>query len=78
MDKKQEVSDWVESASCSAWHAGYCMVDGTLIPLFTKPGHYGEQFYDRKSNYSLSLTVHFFFTLLYCFSTDSLTAHHSS
>ena len=60
MDKKQEVSDWVESASCSAWRAGYCMVDGTLIPLFRKPGHYGEQFYDWKSNYLLSLTVCFF------------------
>ena len=33
------------------------MVDGTLIPLFAKPGHYGEQFFDHKSNYSLSLTV---------------------
>ena len=60
MDKKWEASDWVESASCFAWRAGYCMVDGTLIPLFTKLGHYGEQFYDWKSNYLLSLTVHFF------------------
>ncbi len=33
------------------------MVDGTLIPLVSKPGHFGEQFFDHKSNYSLSLTV---------------------
>ncbi len=33
------------------------MVDGTLIPLASKPGHFGEQFFDCKSNYSLSLTV---------------------
>jgi hypothetical protein len=55
--EKHDASNWVESVSCHAWRSGYCMVDGTLIPLATKPGHYGEQFFDRKSNYSLSLTV---------------------
>ena len=50
-------SDWVESISCHAWWPGFCMVDGMLIPLFSKPGHFGEQFFDHKSNYSLSLTV---------------------
>ncbi len=24
----------------------FCMVDGTLIPLASKPGHFGEQFFD--------------------------------
>ena len=33
------------------------MVDGMLIPLASKPGHFGKQFFDRKSNYSLSLMV---------------------
>ena len=33
------------------------MVDGTLIPLASKPGHLGEQFFNHKSNYSLSLMV---------------------
>jgi hypothetical protein len=56
-EEKRAASDWVESVSCSAWRPGFCMVDGTLIPLFSKPGHYGEQFFDRKCNYSLSLTV---------------------
>jgi hypothetical protein len=55
--EKREASDWVESVSCHAWRPGFCMVDGTLIPLASKPGHFGEQFFDRKSNYSLSLTV---------------------
>src|SRR5258708_6871461 len=56
-DEKQEASDWVESMSCHAWRPSFCMVDGTLIPLASKPGHFGEQFFDRKSNYSLSLMV---------------------
>lgn len=33
------------------------MVDGTLIPLFEKPGHHGEAYFDRKSNYSLNVQV---------------------
>jgi DDE superfamily endonuclease len=56
--EKQKASDWVESVSCEAWHLGFAIVDGTLIPLHCKPGHHGEQLYDCKSNYSLSLTVH--------------------
>ena len=55
--EKQEASDWVESMSCCAWRPGFCMVDRMLIPLTSKPGHFGEQFFDHKSNYSLSLTV---------------------
>src|SRR5260221_6233842 len=61
-DEKQEASDWVESISCHAWRRSYCMVDGTLIPLVSKPGHFGEQFFDCKSNYSLSLMVSSIFT----------------
>ena len=56
-EEKYSASDWVESISCHAWRPGFCMVDGMLIPLFSKPGHFGEQFFDHKSNYSLSLTV---------------------
>ena len=55
--EKHEASDWIESHLCCAWRPGFCMVDGTLIPLFAKPGHYGKQFFDWKSNYSLSLMV---------------------
>src|SRR5258707_11865626 len=56
-EEKCSASDWVESVSCHAWWPGFCMVDGMLIPLFSKLGHFGEQFFDHKSNYSLSLTV---------------------
>ncbi len=47
----------MRSEKHQTWRPGFCMVDGTLIPLASKPGHFGEQFFDCKSNYSLSLMV---------------------
>jgi hypothetical protein len=26
----------------------FCMVNRTLVPLFEKPGHHGEVYFDRK------------------------------
>lgn len=43
--------------SCPAWAPGWCMVDGTLVPLLYKPGYYGEAYFDRKSNYSYNVQV---------------------
>jgi hypothetical protein len=56
-EEKEEASAWVESVSCTAWKGGFCMVDGTLIPLYEKPALFGEGYFDRKSNYSLNLQV---------------------
>lgn len=33
------------------------MVDGTLVPLFMRPGFFGNTWFDRKSNYSLNVQV---------------------
>lgn len=48
---------WVEGNSCPAWRDGWLMVDGTLVPLFQRPHHYGNTFFDRKSNYSMNVQV---------------------
>lgn len=40
-----------------AWRDGWCMVDGTLIPLYCKPHWYGDTFFDRKSNYSMNVQI---------------------
>ena len=56
-DEKEESKQWVETVSCYAWRDGYCMVDGTPVVLFQKPGYHGEAYFDRKSNYSLNLQV---------------------
>jgi hypothetical protein len=56
-EDKEQAKDWVESVSCAEWRDGFCMVDGTLVPLSQKPGHHGEAYFDRKSNYSLNVQV---------------------
>jgi hypothetical protein len=56
-EEKEEAKTWVEGRSCRAWRGGYCMVDGTLVPLFEKPHHFGEGYFDRKSNYSLNVQL---------------------
>ena len=57
-EEKEEAKQWVEQASgCQTWRDGYCMVDGTLIPLFAKPSFFGEAYFDRKSNYSLNVQL---------------------
>jgi hypothetical protein len=33
------------------------MVDGTLVPLFMRPGFFGNTWFDRKSNYSMNVQV---------------------
>ncbi|KAF8816578.1 hypothetical protein BYT27DRAFT_7220661 [Phlegmacium glaucopus] len=48
---------WVEGNSCPAWRDGWWMVDGTLVPLFQRPHHFGNTFFDRKSNYSMNVQV---------------------
>ncbi|KAF9510211.1 hypothetical protein BS47DRAFT_1300465, partial [Hydnum rufescens UP504] len=58
MGEKEAAWNWVEEQSCLSWHGGYCMVDGTLVPLSDKPGMHGEAYFDCKSHYSLSLQVH--------------------
>jgi hypothetical protein len=56
--EKDEAKEWVEDTSgCPEWRDGFCMVDGTLVPLFEKPGYHGETYFDRKSNYSMNVQV---------------------
>ena len=55
--EKEEAKKWVEEHSCKAWRDGWCLVDGTLIPLYARPYWYGESYFDRKCNYSLNIQV---------------------
>lgn len=47
--------------NCQEWRGGWLAADGSSIPLFQKPGFYGETFYDRKSRYSLNCQVSDYF-----------------
>ena len=59
-EKKEDAKAWVEDHSCKAWRDGWCLVDGTLIPLYARPYWYGESYFDRKCNYSLNIQVSHF------------------
>jgi hypothetical protein len=39
-DAKEKAKDWVEAQSCPFWRNGWLMVDGTLVPLFARPGFF--------------------------------------
>ncbi|KIJ93235.1 hypothetical protein K443DRAFT_125668 [Laccaria amethystina LaAM-08-1] len=56
-EQMQEAKDWVEANSFPAWHKGWLMVDGTLIPMFQCPHHFGSAYFDRKSNYSENVQI---------------------
>jgi hypothetical protein len=56
-EAKEAAKAWVEDHSCPGWRNGWLMVDGTLVPLFMRPAHYGNNWFDRKSNYSLNVQV---------------------
>ncbi|KAF5329182.1 hypothetical protein D9611_013194 [Ephemerocybe angulata] len=56
-EEKVEAKKWVQRHSCKEWSDGWCFVDGTLVPLYKKPKWFGESYYDRKSNYSLSFQI---------------------
>ncbi|EJF65499.1 hypothetical protein DICSQDRAFT_50638, partial [Dichomitus squalens LYAD-421 SS1] len=56
-EEKEDAKAWVEEHSCHAWRHGWCMVDGTLVPLFTRPHWFGESYFDRKCRYSLNVQI---------------------
>ncbi|KDQ52057.1 hypothetical protein JAAARDRAFT_139205 [Jaapia argillacea MUCL 33604] len=56
-EEKEKAKVWVEKHSCRAWRGGWCLVDGTLVPLYDRPFWYGESYFDRKCNYSLNIQV---------------------
>lgn len=55
--EKEDVKVWVEEQSFVGWRDGWVMVDGTLVLLFARPAHFGNSWFDRKSNYSLNVQV---------------------
>jgi hypothetical protein len=57
--EKEAAKEWVQNHSCKAWRDGWCFVDGTLVPLASRPYWYGESYFDRKCRYSLNVQVCF-------------------
>ncbi|PPR03353.1 hypothetical protein CVT24_012571 [Panaeolus cyanescens] len=56
-EKKEAKHFSAKRSKCKEWGEGWCMVDGTLVPLFARPHWYGESYFDRKSNYSMNVQI---------------------
>jgi hypothetical protein len=54
-EENEAVKKWVHRHSCKAWCNGWCLVDGTLIPLAEWPHWFGESYFNRKNQYSLNI-----------------------
>jgi hypothetical protein len=55
--EKEHSRQWVEEITCPLWRGGWCGVDGSCIPLFGRPAHFGNTWYDRKGRYSTNVQV---------------------
>ncbi|KAG0642213.1 hypothetical protein HOY80DRAFT_862560, partial [Tuber brumale] len=53
--RREKEKEIVEEKAIKEWRDGWCMIDGTLIPLYSKPHYFRERFFDRKSNYSVNI-----------------------
>jgi hypothetical protein len=51
-EENEQAKAWVGEHLCKAWQNGWCLVDGTLVPLFAWPYWFGESYFDWKCCYS--------------------------
>ena len=54
---REEAKEWAETQAYYAWREGWCIVDGTLISLYSKPQYYRDLWFDQKSNYSMNVRI---------------------
>ena len=74
--ERERAKEWVEKESCLAWRDGWCMIDGTLVPLFMQPGLYRNVWFDCKSDYSMNVQVRAILSSCWFFSSDDSTYLH--
>ena len=58
-EEKEVAKKWVHQHSCRAWINGWCLVDGTLVPLVERPHWFGESYFDQKNSYLLNIQACF-------------------
>ena len=67
-ERREKAKEMVAGKVIEEWRGGWCMIDGTLVPLNSKPHYFGERFFNQKSNYSVNMQVYyrlFFFFILF-------------
>ena len=60
--EKEVAKKWVQDHSCKVWWNGWCFIDGTLVPLASRPYWYGESYFDQKCWYLFNVQVHLWFS----------------
>ena len=56
-DDSERAKAYVASVTCPEWAGGKLTGDGTLFPLFERPGFHGDTWLDRKFRYSINAQV---------------------
>ncbi|KAG7097776.1 hypothetical protein E1B28_005095 [Marasmius oreades] len=58
-DEKEVEKKWIDERVGfeGLWREGYLMYDGTIVPLYAKPGLDGATYYTRKCNYGLNAQI---------------------
>ncbi|THU93188.1 hypothetical protein K435DRAFT_592954, partial [Dendrothele bispora CBS 962.96] len=58
-EEKEVEKCWIDErlGFRGTWREGWVMYDGTIVPLFRKPGLNGDAYFTRKSNYGLNLQI---------------------
>lgn len=51
-DEKEMLRRYVELQTCISWRNGLLTTDGTKEGLFTRPGLFGDAWFDKSSRYS--------------------------
>ncbi len=58
-EEKEVEKEWVDAqvGFKGLWREGWIMYDGTIVVVFARPGHQGDAYYTRKSNYGFNVQV---------------------
>jgi hypothetical protein len=56
-EEKELSKQYTEATTLPEWRGRCLAIDGSTIPLFQKPGLYGDAWFDKTSNYSINVQV---------------------
>ncbi len=56
-EEKEKSKVYTESRTCKHWRGGCMSADGTKCCFFCRPGFFGDAWFDKDKNYSMSLQV---------------------
>ncbi|SCV69349.1 BQ2448_2369 [Microbotryum intermedium] len=55
--EREASKKWMEETTCWEWRNGWCMVDGTLVPIARRPKWFSRSFTSRKISYAINVQI---------------------